>query len=39
MDPAKDEAAFKAGQLVMDVFRRGVKPRDVLTRKAFEMPS
>ena len=36
MDPAKDEAAFKAGQLVMDIFKRGVRPRDVLTRKAFE---
>ena len=36
MDPAKDEAAFKAGQLVMDIFKRGVRPKDVLTRKAFE---
>jgi dihydroxy-acid dehydratase len=36
MDPAKDEAAFKAGELVMDVLKRGVRPRDVLTRKAFE---
>ncbi|MGA8182327.1 MAG: dihydroxy-acid dehydratase, partial [Terriglobia bacterium] len=36
MVPAKDEAAFKAGQLVMDIFKRGVRPRDVLTRKAFE---
>src|SRR5690348_2459880 len=36
MVPAKDEAAFKAGQLVMDIFRRGVRPRDVLTRKAFD---
>ncbi len=36
MDPAKDEVAFKTGQLVMDILKRGVRPRDILTRKAFE---
>ncbi len=36
MDPKKDEVAFEVGKLVMDVFKRGVRPRDVLTRKAFE---
>ncbi|HVB29178.1 MAG TPA: dihydroxy-acid dehydratase [Terriglobia bacterium] len=36
MDPRKDEVAFEAGKLVMDLLRRGVRPRDVLTRKAFE---
>jgi len=36
MDPAKDEAAFQTGQLVMDVLKRGIRPRDILTRKAFE---
>jgi len=36
MDPRKDEVAFEVGKLVMDLLRRGVRPRDVLTRKAFE---
>jgi len=35
-DPRKDDAAFRAGELVMDVLNRGVRPRDILTRKAFE---
>ncbi len=36
MDPLKDEVAFHTGQMVMDLLRRGVFPRDILTRKAFE---
>ncbi|HUZ46829.1 MAG TPA: dihydroxy-acid dehydratase [Terriglobia bacterium] len=36
MDPKKDEVAFEVGKLVMDVLKRGVRPREVLTRKAFE---
>jgi len=36
MDPAKDQASFEAGKLVMDLLKRGVRPRDLLTRKAFE---
>ena len=36
LDPKKDEAAFQCGQIVMDQLRRGVRPLDVLTRKAFE---
>lgn len=35
-DPKKDEAAFQAGELVVDVLRRGVLPKDILTRQAFE---
>ena len=35
-DPRKDDAAFRAGELVMDVLRRGVRPRDLLTRESFE---
>ncbi|KAA0232247.1 dihydroxy-acid dehydratase, partial [bacterium] len=35
-DPRKDNAAFAAGELAMDVLRRGVLPRDLLTREAFE---
>jgi dihydroxy-acid dehydratase len=36
LDPLKDGVAYRAGQLVMDQLRRGVRPLDVLTRKAFE---
>src|SRR5206468_11811230 len=35
-DPAKDTVGFETGRLVMDVLRRGLHPRDVLTRQAFE---
>ena len=35
-DPRKENVAFRAGELVMDVLRRGVRPRDILTRQAFE---
>jgi dihydroxy-acid dehydratase len=36
MDPKKDQAAFDAGQLVMGLVERGVRPRSILTRDAFE---
>ncbi|MHB8652461.1 MAG: dihydroxy-acid dehydratase [Terriglobia bacterium] len=36
MDGLKDEIAYRTGELVMDIFKRGVRPRDVLTRAAFE---
>ncbi len=35
-DPRKDEIGVQAGELVMDVLRRGQLPRDILTREAFE---
>lgn len=35
-DPRKNDVGFEAGQLVMDVLNRGVKPRDIMTRKALE---
>ena len=35
-DPRKDEVGRRAGELVMDVLRRGVLPRDILTRRALE---
>ncbi|MBE7517616.1 MAG: dihydroxy-acid dehydratase [Thermoflexaceae bacterium] len=35
-DPRKDNTAFAAGELAMDVLRRGVLPRDLLTREALE---
>jgi dihydroxy-acid dehydratase len=35
-DPRKHEVSFECGRLIMDILRRGVKPSDVLTAKAFE---
>jgi dihydroxy-acid dehydratase len=36
LDPRKDEIAQDCGKLVMDVLKRGVKARNILTRHAFE---
>jgi len=36
IDPRKDDVAYRCGELVMDVLKRGVKARDILTRQAFE---
>jgi len=36
MDPAKDEAAFAVGELLMDLLRSGLTPKQILTRPAFE---
>jgi len=36
LDPLKNEVAYRTGKLVMDLLRRGVRPLEVLTRKAFE---
>src|SRR5206468_1331818 len=35
-DPQRREVAREAGRLVMDLLRRGARPRSVLTRGAFE---
>src|SRR2546427_10426265 len=35
-DPAKDEVGRRAGTLVMDMLRRGLRPREIATRPAFE---
>ena len=35
-DPRKERKGYEAGMLVMDLLRRGVRPRDLLTREAFE---
>ncbi len=35
-DPRKGDVGFRCGELVMDVLRRGVRPRDVVTREAIE---
>jgi dihydroxy-acid dehydratase len=34
--PSKAEVAYEAGRLVVDVLRRGVTPRDIITREALE---
>ncbi len=36
MDPRKDEVAFECGRLVMDLLRRGITPRQIITRKSME---
>src|SRR5262249_14302160 len=36
MHPQKDEIAFAAGQLVMDLLRRDLRPRAIITRAALE---
>ncbi len=36
MDPAKDDISFACGKVVMNVLQNGIKPRDILTRDAFE---
>src|ERR1043166_5823900 len=35
-DPAKDEGGHRAGTLVMDMLRRGLRPREIATRAAFD---
>ncbi len=36
MDPAKDAVAFEAGKLMMNLLDRGLRPRQIVTRKALE---
>ncbi|HEU0248673.1 MAG TPA: dihydroxy-acid dehydratase [Gaiellaceae bacterium] len=36
LDPAKDDAAEQAGQLAMDLVRRGLRPSQIVTRDALE---
>jgi dihydroxy-acid dehydratase len=35
-DPRKDEVCVEAGRLVMDMLKRGLSPRDILTKASFE---
>jgi dihydroxy-acid dehydratase len=35
-DPRKSQKGYEAGRIVMDLLRSGVRPRDLLTRDAFE---
>jgi dihydroxy-acid dehydratase len=36
MDPQKDQIAFDCGKTVMNVLEKGIRPRQILTRGAFE---
>jgi len=36
IDPLKEDSAFQAGKCIVDLLRRGIRPSDILTRKAFE---
>ena len=36
MDPLKDDVAFKCGQMVMDLLKKDLRPRQILTRKGLE---
>src|ERR1700731_4268379 len=36
MDPQKDQVAFDCGRVVLNLLNRGIHPRDILTRPAFE---
>jgi dihydroxy-acid dehydratase len=36
MDSQKDQVAFDCGKVVLNVLRDGIRPRDILTRDAFE---
>ncbi len=35
-DPLKEKTAVEAGKYVVDLLRRGSRPKDILTRKSFE---
>jgi len=36
LDPRKDQVAFEAGKAVVELLKRGTRPSEILTRKAFE---
>src|SRR5260370_31272666 len=36
MDPQKDEATFRCGEIVLSLLKSGTKAKDILTRQAFE---
>jgi len=35
-DPRKGDVGYRCGELVMEIVRRGVKPRDIFTRQAID---
>ena len=36
MDARKDEVAFRCGAIIVNALKQGIRPRDILTRAAFE---
>ena len=36
MDPHKDDVAFECGKLVMDLIRKDLRPKQIITRKSLE---
>ncbi len=36
MDPRKDDVALETGKVVMQMLKDNIRPRDIMTRKAFE---
>ena len=36
VDPRKDDVGVQCGHLIMDILRRGVRPREIFTREAVE---
>ena len=36
VDPAKDTVCFRCGEIILDAVRKGRKPLDIVTRKAFD---
>ncbi len=36
VDPRKSDVAFRCGEMILEVVRRDLKPRDIVTRKAIE---
>jgi dihydroxy-acid dehydratase len=36
MDSRKDEIAFRCGEVVLNLLKKNIRPRDILTRPAFE---
>lgn len=36
MDPHKDDVAFRCGQMVMDLLKRDLRPKQIMTRKSLE---
>jgi dihydroxy-acid dehydratase len=36
MDSQKDQISFDCGEIAMNLLKKGVRPRDILTREAFE---
>jgi dihydroxy-acid dehydratase len=36
MDPQKDQVAFDCGRVIINVLQKGIRPRQLMTREAFE---